>query len=171
MCGPPWTCGYDKSPFAGRGDRAELSMSGCIISLPDVTCIDTASASSHRASQGKGKIQSSDAMRLPPSTCRYDKSAFAGRGDRAEPSTWPSVSGPVELVFFEGWMLGFKPVGVEAASGVEAALGEVDRQLAAYQEAWDSLVDSWLVIRISDPQVGWTKWRGGWGGYPHGLVC
>jgi pantothenate kinase-related protein Tda10 len=56
-------------------------------------------------------------------------------------------------VFFEGWMLGFRPVGVEAASEVEAALGEVDRQLAAYEAAWDSLVDSWLVIRMSDPQV------------------
>lgn len=50
-------------------------------------------------------------------------------------------------------MLGFKPVGAEASAGVEGALQEVDRQLAAYQEAWDSLVDSWLVIRISDPQV------------------
>lgn len=51
-------------------------------------------------------------------------------------------------------MLGFKPVGHEAAAGVEGALQEVDRQLESYQEAWDSLVDSWLVIRIADPQVG-----------------
>jgi D-glycerate 3-kinase len=86
---------------------------------------------------------------------RYDKSAFAGRGDRADPSTWPVVSGPVELVFFEGWMLGFKPVGDEAAGGVEGALLEVNRQLGAYQESWDSLVDSWLIIRIADPQVQW----------------
>ena len=84
---------------------------------------------------------------------RYDKSAFSGRGDRADPSTWPKVPGPLDLVFFEGWMLGFKPVGVQAAAGVEEALGEVDRQLGGYQEAWDSLVDSWLVIRIADPQV------------------
>lgn len=91
----------------------------------------------------------------PPTclSCRYDKSAFAGRGDRADPSTWPVVSGPVELVFFEGWMLGFKPVGAEAAGGVESSLMEVNKQLGAYQEAWDSLVDSWLVIRIADPQV------------------
>lgn len=87
---------------------------------------------------------------FPP---RYDKSAFAGRGDRADPSTWPVVSGPLELVFFEGWMLGFKPVGDEAAGGVEDALLEVNRQLGAYQQSWDSLVDSWLVIRIADPQV------------------
>lgn len=51
-------------------------------------------------------------------------------------------------------MLGFKPVTDEAAGAVEASLQEVNRQLAGYQEAWDSLVDSWLVIRIADPQVG-----------------
>lgn len=67
------------------------------------------------------------------------------------------MSGPLELVFFEGWMLGFKPVGDEAAAGVEGALLEVNKQLEAYQEAWDGLVDSWLVIRIADPQVRGNK--------------
>lgn len=84
---------------------------------------------------------------------RYDKSAFQGRGDRADPSTWPVVEGPLELVFFEGWMSGFRPVGEAAAAAVEASLVEVDRRLAAYEQAWDSLVDAWLVIRIGDPQV------------------
>jgi len=36
---------------------------------------------------------------------------------------------------------------------VEAALAEVDRRLEAYQAAWDAFVDSWLVVRIDDPQV------------------
>jgi D-glycerate 3-kinase len=61
----------------------------------------------------------------------------------------------LELVFFEGWMSGFRPVGEAAAAAVEASLVEVDRQLGAYQAAWDSLVDAWLVIRIGDPQVSW----------------
>lgn len=96
--------------------------------------------------------------------CRYDKSAFIGRGDRADPSTWPKVPGPLDLVFFEGWMLGFKPVTDEAAGAVEASLQEVNRQLAGYQEAWDSLVDAWLVIRIADPQVGVCLQQGvAWG--------
>jgi D-glycerate 3-kinase len=51
-------------------------------------------------------------------------------------------------------MSGFKPVGEAAAAAVEASLVEVDRRLGAYEAAWDSLVDAWLVIRIGDPQVG-----------------
>lgn len=89
----------------------------------------------------------------PGAPRRYDKSAFQGRGDRADPSTWPVVTGPLELVFFEGWMSGFRPVGEAAAAAVEASLVEVDKQLAAYEAAWDSAVDAWLVIRIGDPQV------------------
>ncbi len=40
---------------------------------------------------------------------RYDKSQNGGRGDRADPSTWPRVQGPLDIILFEGWMLGFKP--------------------------------------------------------------
>lgn len=50
-------------------------------------------------------------------------------------------------------MLGFRPVGQEAAAAVEDSLVEADKRLAKYESAWDSLVDSWLVIRIEDPQV------------------
>lgn len=50
-------------------------------------------------------------------------------------------------------MSGFRPVGEAAAAAVEASLVEVDKQLAAYEAAWDSAVDAWLVIRIGDPQV------------------
>lgn len=94
-------------------------------------------------------------MHTPPRTRarRYDKSAFEGHGDRADPSAWPVVKGPLQLVFFEGWMSGFRPVGREAAASVEPALAEVDAQLQRYEAAWDALVDSWLVIRIADPQV------------------
>lgn len=104
-----------------------------------------------------------------PIPCRYDKSAFAGRGDRADPASWPVVSGPLELVFFEGWMLGFSPVADDAAGAVEAALQEVNRQLGPYAAAWDSLVDAWLVVRMADPQVcccqdlDWCKAHIEWG--------
>lgn len=39
---------------------------------------------------------------------RYDKSKFQGRGDRADQSTWPQVEAPLDIVLFEGWMLGFR---------------------------------------------------------------
>lgn len=88
---------------------------------------------------------------------RYDKSAYGGLGDRADEATWPVVEGPLDVVLFEGWMLGFAPVAAAAAAAVEPAMAKVNEALAAYKEAWDSAVDSWLVIRIGDPQ-----WVFGW---------
>ncbi|GKB82639.1 hypothetical protein Tco_0949534, partial [Tanacetum coccineum] len=40
-------------------------------------------------------------------------SAYNGRGDRADPSTWP------EVVLFEGWMLGFKPAPADAVKAID----------------------------------------------------
>ena len=83
-------------------------------------------------------------MRIP----RYDKSAHAGAGDRADVASWPSVRGPVHVVLFEGWMLGFRPLGIHAAAAVHEGLPFIDSALEAYQDAWDSFVDSWLVIKV-----------------------
>jgi D-glycerate 3-kinase len=55
--------------------------------------------------------------------CRYDKSAYSGRGDRAPPSAWPSVKGPVEVVLFEGWMSGFAPLAEDAQVRVPVMMG------------------------------------------------
>ena len=41
---------------------------------------------------------------------RYNKAAHEGRGTRAPEDTWPRVKGPLDLILFEGWMLGFQPV-------------------------------------------------------------
>ncbi|KAG1144930.1 hypothetical protein G6F37_002792 [Rhizopus arrhizus] len=38
----------------------------------------------------------------------YDKSLFDGQGDRLSEKEWKHVSGPFDIVLFEGWMLGFK---------------------------------------------------------------
>jgi D-glycerate 3-kinase len=38
----------------------------------------------------------------------YDKSLKNGNGDRANPSEFKKVSGPIDLVLLEGWMLGFQ---------------------------------------------------------------
>jgi len=113
-----------------------------------------ASAASDDASGGEG-------VAVP----RYDKSAFGGKGDRAPEGAWPRVCAPLQLVLFEGWMLGFRPLGdgggaVGAAVSAEDAadLRPVDAALRAYEEAWDRLVDSWLVVRVGD--AGWVRgWR------------
>ncbi|KAI4329289.1 hypothetical protein L6164_021572 [Bauhinia variegata] len=93
-------------------------------------------------------------MKLP----RYDKSAFSGRGDRADPSTWPEVDGPVTVVLFEGWMLGFKPLPEEVVKAVDPQLETVNINLEPYYDAWDKFIKSWIVIKIKDPSCVY-QWR------------
>lgn len=44
----------------------------------------------------------------------YDKSAFSGQGDRADTGTWRVVNKKgeetVQVVIFEGWCVGFRPL-------------------------------------------------------------
>ena len=47
------------------------------------------------------KLASEDSLALP----RFDKS----RDDRAEPDTWPLISGPIDLIILEGWCVGCTP--------------------------------------------------------------
>jgi len=64
--------------------------------------------SSSSSSSGGG---SGSSIQVP----RYDKSLRRGRGDRAPPSEWLSVPAtePVDVVLFEGWMLGFAPLAAD----------------------------------------------------------
>ncbi|KAF7814317.1 D-glycerate 3-kinase, chloroplastic [Senna tora] len=93
-------------------------------------------------------------MKLP----RYDKSAFSGRGDRSDPSNWPEIEGPLTVVLFEGWMLGFKPVPVEVVKAVDPQLEIINKNLEAYYDAWDKFIKSWIVIKIKDPSCVY-QWR------------
>nr|DAD26651.1 TPA_asm: hypothetical protein HUJ06_028119 [Nelumbo nucifera] len=93
-------------------------------------------------------------MKLP----RYNKSAFGGRGDRADPSTWPEVEGPLAAILFEGWMLGFKPLEMEVVKAIDPQLVVVNKNLEAYYDAWDKFVASWMVIKVKDPNCVY-EWR------------
>ncbi|RLM93426.1 D-glycerate 3-kinase, chloroplastic-like isoform X1 [Panicum miliaceum] len=93
-------------------------------------------------------------MKVP----RYDKSAFGGRGDRADPSVWPEVEGPLEVILFEGWMLGFKPLPNEVVKAVDPQLEVVNKNLEAYYNAWDRFIESWIVIKIREPNCVF-QWR------------
>ena len=44
----------------------------------------------------------------------FDKSQFQGDGDRAPRDQWRTVKGPVDVVIFEGWCVGFRPIEKEA---------------------------------------------------------
>jgi D-glycerate 3-kinase len=83
----------------------------------------------------------------------YDKSAHGGRGDRAPPSSWRRVTGPVDLLVLEGWMLGFPPVD-EAT--LEPDLRAPNALLAAY-DAWNATLDAFVSLHVGslDSIVRW----------------
>uniref|UniRef100_A0A1D1XKG3 D-glycerate 3-kinase, chloroplastic n=2 Tax=Anthurium amnicola TaxID=1678845 RepID=A0A1D1XKG3_9ARAE len=109
--------------------------------------LDTLTALSRLTKEG-------EKVKLP----RYDKSAYAGRGDRADPSAWPEVEGPLTVILFEGWMLGFKPLPNEVVKAVDPQLEVVNKNLEAYYDAWDKFVNSWIIIKIKDPSCVY-QWR------------
>lgn len=84
----------------------------------------------------------------------YDKSAHGGRGDRVPEAQWRRVEGPLDIVFLEGWMLGFERVDEQSLP--DPALVEPNRVLASYG-SWHRLIDAWVVLRPLDPAfvVGW----------------
>jgi len=86
----------------------------------------------------------------------YDKSQHGGRGDRVPEGQWRRVDAPLDLVFVEGWMLGFSPVDDGALAG-DPDLAEPNRALAAY-DRWHRLLDAFVVLRAADPSFV-VEWR------------
>jgi len=158
---------------ANECNAASVSIDDFYLTYKDQTALATANptnallkfrgnAGTHDLSLGTATLQGLKQLIAPGSTVpvpRYDKSAHAGRGDRAAPGTWPNVEGPLDVLLFEGWMSGFKPLETdELAEAVDPSLVAVNAALRAYEAAWDAHVDSWLVVRIGDPN--WVfKWR------------
>lgn len=90
---------------------------------------------------------------------RYDKSQQDGQGDRAPQQTWPVKRGAVDVVLFEGWMLGFPPFSdSKKAADVQADLYAVNELLQQYVADWDAFVDAWLVLKVADPSFVY-RWR------------
>ncbi len=86
----------------------------------------------------------------------YDKSAHAGRGDRRPASAWVEVATPLDVVLFEGWMLGFLPT----PEVPEPALAAPNAALAAYAP-WRRWVDLWIVLELdpTTPLDTIVQWR------------
>ena len=159
--------------FAWAGRRAaSVSIDDFYLTNADQTALAAANpsnrllqyrgnAGTHDLALGTETLKALQGLSQPGASAavpRYDKSAFAGRGDRAPPSTWPVVKAPLDVVLFEGWMSGFAPLADAELASQPAEIQQVNQHLHAYKDAWDSLVDSWLVIRIGDPQ--WVyQWR------------
>jgi D-glycerate 3-kinase len=90
------------------------------------------------------------------SVVAYDKGAFEGAGDRAHPSQWRAVEGPLDVVLFEGWMLAFSAVD-HGALAHDPSLAECNERLRAY-EGWRARVDQWLLLRASPIELV-IDWR------------
>ena len=96
-------------------------------------------------------IRPGEAQRIPV----YDKSRHSGRGDRVRESEWREVRGPLDLVFVEGWMLGFTPVAEQTLE--DRWLVEPNRALADY-DRWYQDLDCFVTLRPLDPNYV-LRWR------------
>ncbi len=74
---------------------------------------------------------------------RYDKSLHGAKGDRLPESEWTQVDGVVDLVFVEGWMLGFTPV--EQKQLPNEHFREINQLLDGYS-AWHRQLDGFLQL-------------------------
>jgi D-glycerate 3-kinase len=86
----------------------------------------------------------------------YDKSAHAGRGDRAPLSSWKPAIGPLDFLIVEGWMLGFAPV---EEGGLEPDLIAPNRYLAAYA-AWTKRLHALIHLTVESMETI-VEWRVG----------
>lgn len=67
----------------------------------------------------------------------YDKSKYQGLGDRLPKSDWQEVHYPLDVVFLEGWMLGFTPVREKDLPNPD--FYPINRYLNNYQSWYQSL--------------------------------
>lgn len=93
----------------------------------------------------------------------YDKSANAGEGDRVDEGLWREEKSPWDIIVFEGWMVGFTPLGrveverrwLENKKTRNGTLGRhklqdllwLDEQLQKYQDLWgkvEALIHLWV---------------------------
>ncbi|TAE61459.1 MAG: glycerate kinase [Nostocales cyanobacterium] len=93
---------------------------------------------------------------------RFDKSAYAGAGDR----TTPEIVTNIDIVLFEGWFVGVLPIDPQVfITAPPPIITEADRvfacdmneQLKAYLPVWERL-DSLLVLDPHDYRCSLT-WR------------
>jgi len=123
-------------------------------------------------------LAQNDSQQTPVSIPRYNKSLHAGRGDREPQENWSPVNKHVDIVLFEGWMLGFTPVSDPTVLTLEnsdpsplppshgelfpfatdmTGITEVNHMLKGYQRL-HYLFDAWLVLGVQNASVIYD-WR------------
>ena len=97
------------------------------------------------------QLRAGTATRIPV----YDKSAHTGRGDRAPESDWRAITEPLDVVFVEGWMLGFEAIADSAIE--DRHLKIANSKLPDYQ-SWYEWIDAWVTLKPLDPNFV-LEWR------------
>lgn len=91
----------------------------------------------------------------------YDKSKYGGMGDRLDQSLWKVAKAPLQMVLFEGWMLGFKPLlnlPQETLSCSREDAEVMNEQLKAYEDILYPYLD--IFIHLSPQQRNQVyQWR------------
>lgn len=86
---------------------------------------------------------------------KYDKTAFAGRGDRAPETAWKHISETTDVFLLEGWCLGFEPVHEDKL--IDRDLVTVNKALHDFVSVYSRL-DGLFLIEISN--MDWVyDWR------------
>lgn len=86
---------------------------------------------------------------------RYDKTAHEGKGDRAPREAWPIVEGPLDLIVFEGWCLGFTPMPEPEAQSVGLS---VPNAALATHAAWHARLHAFVHLDAASPDFV-VRWR------------
>ncbi|OUC12660.1 MAG: hypothetical protein B0A82_21500 [Alkalinema sp. CACIAM 70d] len=120
----------------------------------------------HDVELGLAVLEKLRSQQFPVALPRFDKSAFQGVGDRTQPEQIAAV----DIVLFEGWFVGCRPVAPFMFDGTfnptpEPIATEADRQFArdmnlnlyAYQPLWE-LLDRLIILQVPDYRLS-IQWR------------
>lgn len=90
---------------------------------------------------------------------RYNKTAFAGRGDRADVASWPVSPPGLRVILLEGWALGFSSSVPSAAPLVCPDMAAVDVYTGSHLAAVNAQVDALVCISAEDVHYvyGWRE--------------
>jgi D-glycerate 3-kinase len=100
------------------------------------------------------RTMASLAAGAPTKIPKYDKSAHDGKGDRAPEKDWRNVETKIDLVIFEGWMLGFHQL---PQNQLDPELRVSNEMLGAY-DAWNEAFDAFALLQADELDFI-VKWR------------
>lgn len=85
----------------------------------------------------------------------YDKAKYKGQGDRLPKRFWKKIFGPLDFVFFDGWMLGFSAVSKNQLPN--SSFEDINNFLKAYR-GWHDFLDAFIQLAPKEIQYV-LKWR------------